>query len=224
MKMTNFEEHVRVLVGPEAKGFTVHKDLICRRSPFFEAAASARWTRGLNKNIELSDDDPEAFAAYLAYLYRAELPMLDEEQGTKHLWHNLADLYILADKLRDLKTANDVIDEILEYSDLLDKAPTLTIIRKVYDVTSDSCPLRRLLVDYRIHKSYTQHSDEFLQTLPKAFYVQFFSEYAKMQRGEDSESSAPHLDYMVLGKHRPRCHYHQHDDAYPAEKCESMRR
>jgi hypothetical protein len=68
-----------VLVGAGAKQrrFTVHHDLITKRSKFFRAARSERWTLIKSKPADLQHCDPDIFAKYLHCIYRDAVPFYD---------------------------------------------------------------------------------------------------------------------------------------------------
>ena len=131
----DFTQTFDVLVGPEKKRFTVYHDMMTDRSGFFKAARSSRWTDDPRTPTDLTDHDPEDFANYLQLVYGGGCIPPDEEltqyvkDGTPEArssaayrlyndhYEALFKLYILADKLEDLKAANLVMDEILHFGD-----------------------------------------------------------------------------------------------------------
>ena len=59
-----------ILVGPDESRHTVHKDLLCQKSPYFSAAANDCWKEGQEGRVPLPADDPSTFALYVQWLYR----------------------------------------------------------------------------------------------------------------------------------------------------------
>lgn len=107
-------------MGPKEQCFMVHKNIICRRSRFFEAACAKKWTKP-DKKIRLPEDEPDAFAVYLECVYNQPQIVENEDQQddevTSAEWAVLFRTYILADKYGDLPSANNMIDRIMKRSD-----------------------------------------------------------------------------------------------------------
>jgi hypothetical protein len=118
-------------IKPNRMRFTVHRDLITKRSEFFRAARTKYWTEP-SKVTRLVDDDPVVFEVYLNCLYNgldclAKLDYSkpisggdkDNEVEKKHEHHETArfliDLYLLTDKLVDRTTANVVMRALLTF-------------------------------------------------------------------------------------------------------------
>jgi hypothetical protein len=60
-----------VLVGKELlqQRFTAHTNVLTERSEFFRAARSSQWLVDPAKPVDLEDDDPQVFSAYLECVY-----------------------------------------------------------------------------------------------------------------------------------------------------------
>jgi len=159
-----FGETFVVLVRSEddQKRFTVHHDILTRRSDFFKAARSARWATDPSKPVSLEDDEPDVFSTYLHCVYfdeviipRTSVPIslmfrqLEEaRQGeADQKFEALVSTYVLADKLRDPITANMVSDKILEVSHDTSKVPSAKAVTIAYQSTTNRDPLRILLRD-----------------------------------------------------------------------------
>lgn len=142
-----------VLVGsdPDQKMFTVQRDLLVSRSKFFDTVRSNRWTTRTQsslKPVDLSEEDPDMFEAYLYCVYFDEVtPVARNEDGAYH-YDSLIELHTLADM--DFTTADLVIDKIISFVHERLMPPDLEDIRLVYDTTVEGSPLRRLFVDYRV--------------------------------------------------------------------------
>jgi hypothetical protein len=183
----SFLDTFEVLVGtaPEQKLFTVHRDIATKRSGFFRAAKSGRWTQ--TKPTDLHEHDPDTFNRYLHCLYRNALPDIllpiisDEEQETysfeefvaneKHRtdckFGYLIDLYVLADSLIDPFTANMAITEIRRFGLKDSCSPGAKVVDRVFRSTREGDGLRNLLADCYIYNPYVQFDSDF----PKAFLL-----------------------------------------------------
>jgi len=60
----------RVEVGPDRTPFTVHADILCNRSPFFQRALNGAFEESKTKVISMPDDDPNSFTEFLNWCYR----------------------------------------------------------------------------------------------------------------------------------------------------------
>ncbi|KAJ5360619.1 hypothetical protein N7517_009810 [Penicillium concentricum] len=151
---------VKILVGMSKKPSHVHESILCSSSPFFKKAMSGPWKESAEHTIELPEDDPDMFDMYSHWLYYATIPVIVEgtasDESTKVLsqeYYDLAKAYVLGDKLLDVKFQNCVIDAIVERHATPDKRngrcyiPNKKTINYAFDNTTESAPIRKLLVD-----------------------------------------------------------------------------
>src|SRR5436853_4538728 len=92
-------------VGPDEVPFDAHIELLCSSSPFFEHALNGRFIEAETKTVPLSDDDPDAFAEFLSWLYRDKIFETNKSPG----WLELSKLWILADMLGVPTLQNEVM-------------------------------------------------------------------------------------------------------------------
>jgi hypothetical protein len=108
------------------KEFSVHEDLICPRSHFFEKALNGAWKESEERKVDLPEDEPEVFALYLKLRYVSTVHISNRVALTFRLQTNtlpikksgapaeakvivsreytsLSKLYVLAEKLMDDK-------------------------------------------------------------------------------------------------------------------------
>ena len=62
-------ETVKLIVGPQQKEFTIHKNLICVASEFFKAALASNFVEGNEQKVVLPEDDPQYFQVIYDWLY-----------------------------------------------------------------------------------------------------------------------------------------------------------
>ncbi|CAO2656483.1 Nn.00g052860.m01.CDS01 [Neocucurbitaria sp. VM-36] len=150
---------VKIRVGEveEVRTFHVHGDVLTSRSQFFAKALrgykascesgnennsteAIQWKEGLEGIVELPDDKPETFVAYLHLIYLNELPVrgsssipviapnATEEDRKKakeditqamnlavnHEYRVLANLYVLADKIQDIAAKRAILEAMVE--------------------------------------------------------------------------------------------------------------
>lgn len=138
-----------------------------------------------------------------------ELSELDEEEGPLG---DLITLYLLADKLKDIITANLVISEIMRVSEEWRRVPNDDEVTLAYKSTTTGNPLRRMFRDYYIHEAWDILLEELEDgELPFQFVKDVLLEYkrlAKSQTPHDEQNKVKCVD-------REKCYYHQHDGEHP---------
>lgn len=187
-------------IAPFQKRFTLHHYIFTKRSVFFRAARSGRWTPD-TKPTDLHEHDPSIFDLYLHCVYQNTLPTLPsvsspppkDDQG-KYIkessaqfrqitanrkialdlrFHTLPRLYILADSLLDPTTANLVIDEVASLAWNYRHAPGTAVIDVAFASTREKDGLRNLLADLHAHLDETVPKGD----LPNAFLSLVFQRF-----------------------------------------------
>lgn len=139
----------------------VHKQLLTSHSLFFRKALSGTWVEAKERKVKLPEDNQDTFSVYVNLLYTNQItvgPSSSKDSGvtTKDAARDeleiLVNLYVLAEKLRDVKTKNKALVAILASSkevrsDKHTYAPGQSIITKIYAGTGPGSALRRLVVD-----------------------------------------------------------------------------
>lgn len=222
MKLTNarrydYTQTFEVIVGPpeDQQRFTVHRDIICRRSKFFQAARSERWTSDPGKPTELTDTTPSAFQDYLYCMYAdKDVPMSARED-----YAGCIQLCLLAGKLQGLKIATLAVDEIIRHSDQTRTCPNLQDIAYVYNHTPPGHKLRQLMRDFPIHSAGVSTADVpdiGCEGMSEALY-DICAEFTRLSV-HDKYANVENVFHQG-SETKPKCHYHQHDAVYPG--CES---
>jgi hypothetical protein len=122
----------------------------------------------------------------------------------------LIQIYLQADKLQDLVTANLVMDELIRFVDTSNRTPGDGAVNHVYENIVHGNPLRMLMRDYSIHHTCTSdylgfHTPQF----HSGFYRDFLTEFIRGQDFEDS-GTCVHSTAVTQAVCADRCRYHQH--------------
>jgi hypothetical protein len=133
----DYDETISVLVGPEKAKFTVHRDVVCARSRFFNTACSSRWLEGQEKVVPLSEFEPESFQMYMDLTY-SRLVYGDRSSSLP-----LVKLYVLVDFLDDAKARNEVMRFLLMHR----RCPNFETIGSIWETTKEGSLLRKWAVD-----------------------------------------------------------------------------
>lgn len=178
---TSLSETFDVLVGSEGlqQRFTLHGNLFIPRSEFFRAARSSAWCKDPKTPTTLENDDPAVFENYMHCIYLGDVtPLtggkdLSNAAPTRHI-QALVRLYVLADSLSDLMTANLVIDKIYEHSRASKVVPNPETISLAYNNTAPGSPLRAMFRDLIIHEASSAYLDPYQAS---DVYVEFYRDF-----------------------------------------------
>lgn len=175
--MPDFSKEITIIINEEqphlVASFHVPEGLLTEKSEFFQAACRNEWKEATSRVIKLPDVEPDIFSLYLFWVHRGKLAVRNEWDLRDEDWYehaNLAQtrlikLWILADRLADIKLRNATMDEMIaavgrlsnEYSfDLF--TPEMTNV--VWSATTTGRPLRRLLLDYHISNVWVEDVED----------------------------------------------------------------
>ena len=91
----------------------MHKDAICGKSKFFKATCSTQWREGQEKVVRLPEVGAKAFQIYVHWAYSDTL--VAEPTGA-HNVELMVKLYLLGDKLEDIKFRNKALKALNDYA------------------------------------------------------------------------------------------------------------
>ncbi|KAK3711480.1 hypothetical protein LTR37_009659 [Vermiconidia calcicola] len=204
-KRFQFEESIEVLVGSDEVKFTVPEDLICDRSRFFKSACSEAWNAN-KQPIKLTDADPQTFSDYLQCVYQSTYSEHDKDTALPSLFQ----LYILADQLGDLVSANQIMDEMITCSDRISQIPGDECIDMAMESIPSNSPLRRLTRDYYVFEADAEKlegcSEEFVLFVAQSFF--------HLKKNVDKDRTVGEVFSRCVSD-AGRCDYHQHDAGCP---------
>ena len=155
--------------------------------------------------MRLPDETVDDFELYLNMLYTDELPIASDE--TQHQFGSMITLYVLAEKLVDIKSKNLLIGTMIARSNE-GFFPTAESIQSLYRGTSKGNKVRRLLADIFAEKS---ESNKFRKRNKAALPSEFWNDLAmalfayrdRLQQGDQMRSSDIPENYMEEEKDTP---------------------
>ncbi|KAF7122784.1 hypothetical protein CNMCM5793_000894 [Aspergillus hiratsukae] len=181
---------VDIAVGVQKEIFSVHETLIRASSSFFDKAMAGDWKESQQRTIQLPEDEPGIFALYVKWLYCGTLPVVCDEPGLpgNSEYINLVKAYVLGDKILDSKFQDTVIDAIVEKSQSKAKDgqcwyPNMGVIKYTFKNTSESAPIRKLLVDMYAGFARSSWIHTWAADLPQPFLFQLASTLLDRRRG-----------------------------------------
>jgi hypothetical protein len=144
---------ILVLVDEDEVEFTVHKDSICEKSKFFEAAVSNdSWREGREKIVRLPEINVADFRTYIHWMYTGKcLPEVqwqaDHISGSQELV-SYTDGYILADVLDDRELRRHILATMIDKTSEWREMPDGAFCKEVWKRTPKGSPLRSFFVLY----------------------------------------------------------------------------
>lgn len=173
------------------------------------------------RTIELPDDSPFSFDLYLHCLYKNQVDVgdlddklpdegQDEAFEQTQLEHRTVKAYILADKLRDVISANLLIDYLIDYYVKENYVCDENTAALVANNSAAESPLTKLMVDMLAHTNNAVIIEDVcsLEATPKDLICQVLIEKHKILNPK-----------LISGRRflreQPKCDYHQHDELHP---------
>lgn len=143
----DYNDVVTVLVGIDELRFTVHKDVVCAKSKFFQAACSNRWREGFQKIVRLPEvRRPDVFQMYVDWTYSGDL-VFEDQISEKDVLTELIELYLLGDILDDVKLRNMTIRLLASQVATTDWIAGCGDYDLIWEHTTPNSSLRRWALD-----------------------------------------------------------------------------
>jgi hypothetical protein len=214
--VTRTEETFDVLVtgsgNKSSQAFTLRCESFIPRSELFRKVRESAWNKDKkcwsDEAIILPNDSPATFCDYARFVYFAQIPdapsPLEFDYNPQRHFGRQVGLYVLAERLGDLKTANLISEEIYKYSRDLYDLPGKDVINQAYRSTKPGSFLRALMCDMMIyHGDITRLHNEH----PKGYRHEFCEDLLiKLMKVKGRELNSEEMEERIAG-----CMYHFHD-------------
>ena len=207
---------VSLLVGQDEAPFNVHRDILCKASPFFTSAfmgsSAGEFQEKSKQSMNLPEEDPEIFDNLIQWIYAKRFPFdIREHAESSYVMAtvmHLATLYVAADKYDILELKNDVIHQlwILSGKTQNDVGIGDKIIEFVYANTVAGSRLRKLLVQWqansagsnslaqknmkKLARDYPEYAADLLAQFAKQYSTPSQEEYMAIQEAKGFEENS----------------------------------
>jgi hypothetical protein len=201
---------ITVLVGKSKASYTLHKDLLCAHSPFFETCLRSKFLERQKDQVELPEDSPEVFEHFVNWIYREDVIKPSDQPTLELAVHT----YVFADKLCMPAFKNRLMSRIRAYHVSTAVHLNTLLLWSTLDVP-DSLPLGHFLHD-QIGYDMVRH--------PRKYFLR---SSGNAKRGDVDSVAEDHgllisdLLWAVLQAAnqkyddpalRKGCHYHEHTE------------
>jgi hypothetical protein len=230
--LPEFSKEVTITINEEqpdlAASFHVPEILLTEKSEFFQAACRNEWKEATSRVIKLPDVEPCIFNLYLFWVYRGKLAVRndwriiqeDYSDTAPAIQSSLVKLWILADRLADIRLRTATVDEMMLATSNIARSdgvllflPELTVI--AWSATTPGRSLRRLIVDYYVCQVLAKNIEDHMDR----YHPGFVKELALAALRTVDDPCSPLEPPFVKGI----CHCHEHDEKFSEQDCLRMR-
>jgi hypothetical protein len=151
-------EFATIFVGPFRTMFKLPVRVLTKHSPFFAKGLHGDFKEGKTKVMELLYDEPTSISCFAHWACQQEADVSfvgtsDSEMKRHMMIHDLAKVWVFAEKIRAAPFQNFVMDLILErYKDYHGTDISVDTINHAFDNTTPRSQLRHVFVDFAAHK------------------------------------------------------------------------
>lgn len=166
---------VDIYVGPERKHWTLHRNLLCHHSSYFETEFEGHEVpKGMKQDgnkLELPNDDPIGFELLVKWLYQGHLEDCLGETDEQKYEHAVAcyKLHLLCDKLDMIMLKNLAMDLYRQALHEAQLVPDAGEIDEIYRCTPPGSPFRRLVTKIAARQIMDNGTQKDAETYRKCF-------------------------------------------------------
>ena len=192
-------ETIKFLVGADEHAFLLHRDIVCAKSPFLEAACKKGWSEGSEGVVRLPKQRESAFKIFAHWIYSntVDLEVIPERTSNSHVIH-LVEAWILGDFLGCIGFCNDTMDSTIQEIRALPQV--LLHHANMKDIPLNS-NIGRLMVDHVAWCGTANYLQKYGSLWPKDFLLAVTKVFY-------NQSDRPNFEPTQQSK----CYYHQHPE------------
>lgn len=136
----SFDAIVDIRVGPNTKVFSIHKQLLCEVSPYFEAALKGQFIEAEKQSIEFVEESVTMFEHFQLWLYSGNI--LAPHESAKDIGSStLYDLYAFGEMRHIPRLQNAVMDVFFDRN-IMTNTISISLLHRVYQDLPNESPLR----------------------------------------------------------------------------------
>ncbi|CAG8951813.1 hypothetical protein HYFRA_00005617 [Hymenoscyphus fraxineus] len=188
-------------LGVEPRTYLIHKNIICKYSPFFEAAFNSNFKEGETQRMELWEKSGDTFGIFVNWLYKQKIV---DENGWVTSAETLIDLWLLAQRFLVPQLQNQALT-LLENIRGLKKENNRrlppSMLKRIYNNTSEDSVLRKYVIA-TWHDGVIEEKDGYLH--PRLFLLDIVNSInskmrlAELQWNQQYRSTHPQKEPVGL--------------------------
>lgn len=166
---------VDFFIGPERRQWSIHRNLLCYHSTYFEHEFLGNEVSKVNKpsgeqKLELPDEDPAGFELLVKWLYQGRLEDMSDMTDEKKYDYSVAcyKLYTLCDTF-DLPLKNEAIDRYRQGLQEAQLVPDAEEINEIYRRSPIGSPFRKLMTQIAARQIMDPDTDKDAESYRRCF-------------------------------------------------------
>jgi len=167
---------VDIYVGKEKRKWSLHRNLLCHYSTYFEAEFIGNEVPkakkpGDNQRLDLPNDDPEGFALFVKWLYQGQLDDVSAYSEEKKYDYSVAchKLYLLCDRFDIPELKNIAMDQYRRGLLEAELVPDAEEINEIYKQSPAGSPFRKLMTQIAARQIMDPDNDKDAETYRSCF-------------------------------------------------------
>lgn len=167
---------VDIYVGPDKRHWSLHRNLLCHHSSYFEAEFLGNEVPKAKKNngeqkLELPNDDPVGFELLVKWLYQGRLDDVSDMSDEKKYDYSVAcyKLHLLCDRFDLPQLKNISIDQYRKGLQEAQLVPDADEINEIYRRSPANSPFRKLMTRIAARQIMDPDSDKDAESYRKCF-------------------------------------------------------
>lgn len=133
---------VDIYVGPTEAHYRIHKQMLCRKIPYFDKMLNSPWKEAMTHSAQFPEDSAESMDLLLDWVYTNRIRQLMKLPGTNDFNWDVMEFYSLAEKLCLPELMDAIIDTYRAHHIKHGEVMTWARILKSYEFTSEGSGLR----------------------------------------------------------------------------------
>lgn len=162
-------------IGPERRQWSIHRNLLCHHSTYFETEflgneVSKQSKKSGEQYLELPEEDPAGFELLVKWLYQGCLDDMENMTDEQKYDYSVAcyKLYMLCDKF-DLPLKNEAIDRYRQGLQEAQLVPDAEEINDIYRHSPVASPFRKLMTQIAARQIMDPDTDKDAESYRKCF-------------------------------------------------------
>lgn len=195
IQSSSYSDTITILVGKDEQRFTVHKDIICEKSEFFQAACSQRRREEQEMVVRLPDlRAPYVFPVYMDWVYTDDMTLgkMGFLLDGFYVGKELVELYLLGDVLKDVKLRNKALRLLYRHFNVDKTTLTTEQCHTVWEHTASDSSIRKMVVDHiattMTPASFRECRAELPADLALEIALMFMERYFNQDDGPDTKA------------------------------------
>ena len=196
---------MKITVGSQRREFIVHKQILCRSSPYFEKMFNGSFKEAGAASAAFPEHHPYSFEILLLWIYNGQNASSLLSRSDQKIDWSISETYSLADMLQIPSLKDQLVSHLVQDQK---RSANLGSLARAYSRTPAGCGLRKAcsyLVGFMISSNQGPHTDkdicEAMRNTPE-----LHDDVIGLLRKYEGKVPNP--------RKQSRCYFHEHEQTY----------